>query len=62
MPPSLSTDQHVLALADRALREVARREELRESEAVGTRDLEAPLDGYVPERHAVQERVELRLE
>jgi len=46
----------------RARREVAWREQLREPEAVGAGDLEAALDRHVPERDAVEEGVELRLE
>src|SRR5207247_2097069 len=48
--------------SDRALGQVPRCQQLREPEPVGAADLEAPLHGDVPERHAVEQRVELRLE
>jgi hypothetical protein len=47
-------EQHVLALADCALRQVAGREQLGEAEAVAAADLELALDRHVPQRHVVQ--------
>ena len=55
-------DQHVLRLAHSAFRQIARRQELSEREPVGTRDLEAPLHGDVPDRDVVEQGDELRLE
>ena len=48
-------DEHVLALADLALRQVARDEHVRERERVRAGDLDLALDADVPERYAVQE-------
>jgi hypothetical protein len=53
--------EHVLRLPHRALRQVPRREQLREGEAVRPRDLQAPLR-HVPERHLVEERLVFVLE
>ena len=55
-------DQHVLGLTHRALRQIAGREQLGEREAVGPADLQAALHRDVPDRHVVQERLELVLE
>ena len=44
------------------VRKIARREELREPEAVRSGDLEAALDRDIPDRDPVQQRLELCLE
>src|SRR4051812_9219698 len=51
----LGRDQHVLALADRALRQVATRQRVRELARVRSRDLDDSLDADVPEGDAVEE-------
>jgi hypothetical protein len=48
-------DEDVLALADRALVQVARDEHVREREGVRPRDLDLALDADVPQRHPVHE-------
>ena len=48
-------DQHVLALANRTLGEVAGRQHVREPEGVGSRDLDLSLHGHVPQRDVFEE-------
>ena len=55
-------DQDVLALADRALRQVARRQQLGEAESIPPLDLELSLDRDVPQRDVPQQVPVLRLE
>ncbi|MDF2977497.1 MAG: hypothetical protein K0S40_2225 [Actinomycetospora sp.] len=49
-------DEHVLALPDRALREVARDEHVGERERVRAGDLDLALDTDVPEGHVLEQR------
>ena len=53
-------DEHVLALANGALVQVARDEHVRQRERVGPGDLHLPLDPDVPERDTVQKLPVLR--
>jgi energy-coupling factor transporter ATP-binding protein EcfA2 len=52
----LGGDQHVLALADSALREVATGQRVDERRGVRTGDLDDALDRDVPPGHAIQQR------
>ncbi len=52
----LGGDQHVLALADSALRQVATGQGIDESGGIGPGDLDDPLDRHVPQRHVVEQR------
>ena len=52
----LGRDQHVLALADRALRQVAAGQHVGERRCVRAGDLDDPLDRHVPDRHVVEQR------
>ena len=54
--PVLGGDQHVLALADLAFREVAGREQLHELRRVRTRDFDLPFDCDIPEADAADQR------
>ena len=54
-------DQHVLALTDRTLRQIAAGDHVDQAVGVGAAHLDRPLDAHVPERHVVVERVVLHL-
>src|SRR5688572_14043660 len=55
-------EQHVAAFAHAAFRQIPRREQFRELQAVAARDLDVALDGHVPQRHVGEQAPVLRLE
>ena len=55
-PAVFRGDQDVLALADRALRQIAAGERVHEGRRIRARDLDDPLDADIPQRDPVQER------
>src|SRR5579883_960727 len=53
--PLFRGDEDVLALPDLTLVQVARDQHVGESEGVGAGDLDLPLHGHVPQRHAIEQ-------